>query len=318
MNALTTLRKALVRAYTEVAHPGVGIASALLTAALCGAGTFLSKAVPDFSHSHFGSYWLALYWRPVWVIVVFTAVLVWCAHGAIRLGRVVSTKTGRRVLGLALILPQLGVALTVGYCLWFEIRNSDEHFVISASPTEVHGESYRALRVEASSRKRKHRRPIVAWLERTVGTTTEQLRVRRGQPWASESGAYRLALDHADIVTSGVILRHGRDRVELVPNIPVLSGTDTLILHDVQNPGTEFAQATPKADVSIGGQRVLLPLDPEWTGETALLSLKESPVLVLLVHRNVEKLLGALGVASLLAGMVFVILSPRRPLRWRR
>ena len=318
MNALMKLTEVLVGTYKKLSHPGVGIACALVIAALCGAGEFLSKIIPDFSHSHFGPYWLALYWRPLWVIAPLTAVFVWCAHGAIELGRVVTAKSGRRVLRLALVLPQLGVALTVGYYLWFEILPSEERFVVSANPTEVHGESYRALRVEAGSRRRKHRRPVVAWLERKEGTTSEQLRVRRGQPWASESGSYRLALDQADIETYGVVLRHGHDRVELVPNVPVLSGADTLILHGVQNPGPESAQATPKADVSIGSQRVLLPLDPEWTGETALLSLKESPVLVLLVHRNVEELLTALGVASFLAGVVLVIVNSRRLLRFGR
>jgi hypothetical protein len=317
MNALMTLREVLLAIYRQLIHPGVGVPSALLTALLCGAGNVLLKFVPHIHHLHLGAYWLPTPWHTIWVFALLATVSVWCAHAVLELIHVVAAKTGSSALWLALAVPQAVLALAVGCCVWLEIRPSEERFLILDTPVDVHGESYRALRVEASSRIRGHRRPLVAWLERKVGATTDRIRAQRWQPWASASGTYRIALDRADMATHGVVLRHGREHVELATNQPVRSGADTLVLHGVQNPDSKSEQATPKADVSIGSHRVLLPLDPEWTGETALLGLKESPVLVLHVRKNVTSLLTALGIASCLGGIALMIQSAFRSSRSR-
>lgn len=315
MNALMTLREVLLATYRKLIHPGVGVLSALLTALLCGTGNVLLKFDPHFHHLHLGAYWLPTPWHTIWVITLLATVGVWCAHAVLELIHVGAAKAGSSALWLAFAVPQLVLTLAVGFCVWLEIRPSEERFLILDTPVDIHGESYRALRVEAVSRTRRHRRPVVAWLERTVGTSTDRIRAQRWQPWASISGAYRIALDRADMAAHGVVLRHGREHVVLVTNQPVHSGADTLVLHGVQNPNPSSEQATPKADISIGSQRVLLPLDPEWTGETALLGLKESPVLVLHVRKNVTSLLTALGFASCLGGIVLMIQSAVRSSR---
>jgi hypothetical protein len=196
--------------------------------------------------------------------------------------------------------------LVLGAYLWLEIRPAEEKFKITTQGTDVHGEYYRVLRVEARGRRPESRRPITAWLERRIGTVSERLRVNRRQSWATTSGTHQMAMDRAKVVNDSVILRHGHRRVELSSTKPVQDGSDTIQLNSIHDPEPESSVTVPKVDVSIGSRRELLPLDPEWTGENAFLGFKESPVLVLRVWRNLGNSLAVIAFTSLLLGAILL------------
>jgi hypothetical protein len=264
---------------------------------------------PELLHQHIGGLRFVPHWRLLWTAAVFAVVAVWLIHAVARLCASLAARTKRRALLIAVGVAQLIVAAVAMISLWFEIGPPEERFVISATPVDVHGESYRALRIESASRRRGHHRPVIAWLERNVSGNTDRIRVRRAHSWPTLSGKYRLTLVRADVATLGAVIRHGRERVELTPNKAALAGSEPVVLHGVLNPGSESAQATPKADISIGNRRTLLPLDPEWQGETALVSLKESPVLVLRARKNIGVSLAAVGIGSLAAGLVLTLIG---------
>ena len=293
----------LKRARAQLSRPSTGITCALLTAALCGTGSVLFKVYPNFYFHHLGGWWSAPRWHTVWVGALIVVVFAWCCHAILNVRDSVSNRanpvanSGPRMRSTIL---HLGWVLALGAYVWLEVRPPDEKFVITAKGTDVHGEIYRVLRVEARGRRPGSRRPITAWLERQLGAAAERLRVNRSQTWAAISGTHQLAMDRANVVNDSVILRHGHERVELSPAKPVQQGGETIQLNSIRDP----EDTVPKADVTIGGRRELLPLDPEWTGENAFLGFKESPVLVLRVWRNLGSSLAVVGLASLLAGAI--------------
>jgi hypothetical protein len=111
-------------------------------------------------------------------------------------------------------------------------------------------------------------------------------------------------MDRANVVNDAVIMRHGQRKIELSPAKPVQEGGDTILLHSIHDPEPESLVSVPKAEITIGSRRELLPLDPEWTGENAFLGFKESPVLVLRVRRNLGNSLAVVALASLLASAI--------------
>jgi hypothetical protein len=61
----------------------------------------------------------------------------------------------------------------------------------------------------------------------------------------------------------------------------------------------------------------MLPLDPEWQGETALVSLKEAPVLVLRARKNIGVSLAAVSIGALVASLVVALLHTQLAKRSR-
>jgi hypothetical protein len=289
----------------------VGGLVALLTGAVCGVVWLAEKLAPGLHFRHCFGLRLAPHWGSLWLGALLTVLGLWCFQALILFIQTLAGRMAHRGFWLRLGTTQLLLAVAANLYFGFEFRRTVEYFVISSNPVDIHGERYSAVRIEAMSRRRGRHRPVVAWIERKIDSITDRLRVRHGSSWASVSGEYALSLDRAEVATRGAIVRHGRQRVELTTNQPALAGSDTLVLHGVQNPGTDSATATPKADVTIGGKRTLLPLDPEWTGENALLALKESPVLVLRVHKRIGLSLIVIGLTSVLMGVAMLLGSRR-------
>jgi hypothetical protein len=317
MNFLTGLWRIAARFGSLVARAKFGVFAAFGTGLLCGAGWIVLEFAPELLHHRFGGLSFVPRWRMLWTAAVFAAGALWLVHTLARACTLVFARTNRRTLLLGISIAQLLVAAGAMISLWFEIGPPEERFVVSATPVDVHGEAYRALRIESVSRRRGYHRPVVAWLERTLKDSTDRIRVRRGHSWPTLSGKYRLTLVRAEVATLGAVVRHGHERVELTPNKAALAGSDAIVLHGVVNPGTESARATPKADISIGTHRTLLPLDPEWQGETALVSLKEAPVLVLRARKNIGVSLAAVSIGSLVASLVVALIHTRLAKRAR-
>ena len=297
----------LQRARAQLSQPRTGVVCALATAALCGVGSVLFNLVPNFYFHHLGGWWRAPRWHTIWVGTLIVALLAWIVHAMLRVHDSVSNRanfSANSSSRMVLAILHVGWVLALGVYVWLVVRAPEEKFLITAKGTDVHGETYRVLRVEARGRRPGSRRPITAWLERRVGAISERLRVNRSQTWAAISGTHQLAMDRANVVNDSVILRHGQARVELSPAKPVQEGSDTIQLNSIRDPEPESSVTVPKADVTIGGRRELLPLDPEWTGQDAFLGFKESPVLVLRVWRNLGSSLAVIALTSLLAGAI--------------
>jgi hypothetical protein len=312
----------LGRGLSRLAGAGVGLACALSAAALCGAGTFLLQSVPKFYRVHVGGVRWAPHWHTVWAYLLVAVMAVWLGHAVLRLRDEIARAGRDRRAGsrfwVALAAAQMGLVFALGAYVWLVVRPAEEEFVVTAHGTDIHGESYRAVRVDTSGRERQPRRPGAAWLERRVGAASERLRTERGLWWDSVTGSHQMAMARTDIVADGVIVRHGDRRVVLKQAQPEHVGSDTLSLRAVPDPGAEPSSRPPQADVTIGQQRSLLPLDPEWAGPTAFLGPNESPVVLVRVHRNLRAPLSAAVLTVLLVGAMLLWLHARRASPERR
>jgi hypothetical protein len=241
-------------------------------------------------------------------------VLVWCGHAVLRLLGAIATNSLRGAnyrFWLRVAILQLGALLGLGAYVWLVIGAPSEKFVVTTKGVDIHGEYYRALRIEPPSREQVPPRPKAAWLERCVGTTTDELRVERARWWSSRTGRYKLALARVSLAADGAVFRHGNQQVTLKADKPVKLGLETLLLRAIRHYRHEHSEQSKQAELEISGKPTLLSLDPEWAGESAFLGMKESPVLLLRVHRNLGLALAVLATMLLLVGGLLVRLQAR-------
>jgi len=277
------------RLRSKLAHRKAGAFVVLFLTAWCTFGATLERFAPNFHHRHVVGDWLAPRWHSVWDLVLLVAVAVWCAHGALRLRDAIAERKrpdGMRSAKLRWALMQVVLAVALGAYSWVILTAPSEEIVVTATGTSIHGEFYRALKIEPRTPELRRWQSPPAWLERRAGTTRTQIRVERGQWWDSGVGPYRLAMARARISDGGAVLRHGRERMTLDVEKPKQRGLLTFLLRAVHRRDRRSSAEVKNAEVDIGGSKHVIPLDPEWAGENAFLGMKESPVIVLRVHRN--------------------------------
>jgi len=307
------------RVLSKLAGAGVGTACALSAAALCAGGTFLLKSVPKLYRVHVGGFRWAPHWHTIWAYLLVAVMAVWALHTVLRLRDEIARarwvpRAGSR-WWVALAAAQMGLVFALGAYVWLVVCPAEEEYVVTAQGTDIHGESYRALRVEAAGRERPSRRPLAAWLERRVGGVSERLRTERGLWWDSATGSHQMTMARADVTADGVVVRHGDRRVVLRQAKPEKVGSDTLSLRAVRDPAAVPSASVQEAEVTIGERRSVLPLDPEWAGQSAFLGPNESPVVLVRVHRNPRAPLLAAVLAALLSGAVALWMHARRASR---
>jgi hypothetical protein len=306
----------------RLSHSKTGIACALLVAVLFGLGSTLTIFAPNFYHRHVCGYWLAPRWHTIWFDAVLTVSTMWCAHGALWLRNAAAAHRdgrdnhSRRRLWFAALQMALLLALA-GYA-WLVIGAPAEEFVVTTNGTVIHGETFRAVRIERGRRDLVPPKPTVGWLERRVGSSVDQIRAERGHWWPSRTGAYQLALARAQMSDDGAVFRHGHQQVTLTPNQPIKRDLGTFLLRAIHHHQHEQTLTAHRADLEINGQRTTLALDPEWAGESAFLGMKESPVVSLRVHRNLSVQLAVLAVALALIGASLLRLEVRHRLSSNR
>lgn len=295
----------------RLAHPKVGIVCAMLTAVLCAVGSGVYQLVPHLYRYRLWNSWSAPRWHTIVIHLLLAILALWCIHGALRLLLSRSEPTTRSRSGIALGIVQLVLPLALGAYLWVVVRPPQEEFVLNAKGTDVHGEFYRILRMEKGDREANPPKPTVLWMERRVGEVSSQIRVESRQYWASASKAFDMMVMRATMTADGAILRNGPTRVTLSATESTRRGPNTLRLRGLRDRGPRHSARVPAAELTVGGKDTLLALDPEWAGENAFLGVKESPVCLLRVHRNLCLQLGLIAATVLLAGGL-LLLSHRR------
>ena len=295
------------RLWSERSHVRTDSTCALFIAVWCGLGSILGRFAPNLYHRHVGAFWWAPRWHDLWFLVFFVAIAVWFARAAVRLlaasvQRLRLADSFRDSTSFAFL--RLAFVVALGTYAWLVVASPGEEFAVTQQGVSIHGEFYRALRIEANSRERQPRQLVVAWLERRVGTQTETLRIERGTWWSSRLGSHRLALARAQVSNEGAVIRHDGRQVTLSVDKPFKQGLLTLLLKAVGRHRHRGTANVHHADIDIDGQRKVVPLDPEWPGEDAFLGMKESPVLLLRVHRNLTVPLLILSIVLLAIGGV--------------
>jgi hypothetical protein len=142
------------------------------------------------------------------------------------------------------------------------------------------------------------------WLERRVGSRTTQFRIERGTFWSSLTGSYHFVIARTRLTTDRAILRRGREHVEISTKTPLKDGLRTFFLRNLLDGPHDNDKPVPHAELKSKNERTVVPLDPEWAGENALLGLKESPSLVLRAHRNLTLPLGGVALVMLLVSLI--------------
>ncbi len=293
------------RALTKLADPLLGVSFAWSEGVLCAAGAVLLKLNPNFYRYRLWPGLEALRWHSLWVLVLFGVATLWCGHALLELRGAFKRRGGPRRsgrIGLWQALVQLGAVVALWAYLWRVVGAPPEEFLVTPQGADIHGESYRALRVQLGEPESKPPRGAVAWLERRVGAESEQMRLERGHFWPSRTAGYQLVVARATLSTVGAIMRVGGRRVELMTDKPTRRGPVKLLLQGLRYLRRDRSQRVPQAELKVDGKQKVIPLDPEWAGEQAFLGLKEAPVVLLRVYRNHSLSLGATAVALLLLG----------------
>ena len=304
----------LTRLWSKLSQPRVGIYSALLSAGCCLLGALLGRFAPNFHHRHVAVYWWAPRWHGVWIFVLLVALAVWFAHALVRLrvaflSRKRSEPASRSALWQASAVA--GFVGILGAYTWFVIAAPSEEFRVTTAGSNIHGEFYRVVRVEAE-RHTEGTLPIAAaWIERRIGGTAEKMRVERGKWWPSRAAAYELALARTRLSPDGAVFRHGDQRVTLDIGKPAQRGLLTFLLRALHRRPHDASAEVQRAEVEIGGKSKVIALDPEWAGENAFLGMKESPVIVLRVHRYLTVPLVALAIVFLGLGYALYRMQKR-------
>jgi len=277
------------RIWNQLAQPRTGVVSSMIIAGWCGLGSALGRWVPNFYHRHLIRAWWAPRWQTLWLLGLSLAIAVWGVHALFWLRRELSTSAcaeGRSNRTVAYALLQVALVFGLGSYTWFVVAAPPEEFEVTPEGVDIHGEFYRALRINGERREFGPRQPIVAWLERRVGATTEELRVERAKWWLSRHGSHELALAYVHTSNRGAVFRHGNERVTLEVNRPVQQGPMTWLLRGFLRHPQARGSEPHHAELEINGRDKKLALDPEWAGENAFLGMNTSPVVVLRVHRN--------------------------------
>jgi hypothetical protein len=304
-------KAALQRLLSKLGKPRTEVLCTLFVGTWCALGSILARFAPNLYHRHLSVQGWAPRWHSLWVSVLFIAMFVWCALCAVRLRDAFAERRRGSKGSLPFAVVRAAWVLALGAFVWLFVAAPSEQFVVTAQGVMIHGEFYRALRIERNDQASRSAPPVAAWLERRVGATTETIRVLRGKWWPSRVGSYRLAMARNQMATEGVVFRHGRERVALAVDKPTQRGLMTLLLRAIHYHHHDAAEHVHDAEVEIDGKKKVLPLDPEWAGEDAFLGMKESPVVVLRVHRILTVPLAILAVVLLAAGAALARFASR-------
>ena len=278
-----------------------------MAAAACfGLGSMLARFAPNFDHRHATALVGAPRWHSVWIFVLLVVVSLWCVQNIASLRVAFARKKHARAalkceLALRTVVTTSVVAL--GVYVWFVVASPSEQFEVTAQGTNIHGEFYRALRIETEPATRRGRQPVAVWLERRIGTVTDRIRVERGKWWPSRVAGYELALARGRLISEGSVFRQGRQKVTLNVDQPVQHGVLTLLLRALRHLGHDALRELHRAELEVNGKRTSLALDPEWAGDSAFLGQKETPVVVLRVHRSLSGPLAGLAIVLLGVGV---------------
>jgi len=299
----------LRRLLAGISSRRMGISCALLTAALCALGSFVLSRVPNIYRYRLWWSWSAPRWHTVWVDLLLTTVAIWTLSSALRLLRTIDLEwlhSLRRRMMPWLAVTEFAFAVSLVVYVWLVLRPLGEVFVVTTESVSIHGESYRALRLELDANGGMRRRSPVAWLERKAGAATDRLRLERGRYFSSLNGDFQLVMTRADATIGGAIVRHGGAHVTLAADAPVKAGLVTLLLRAFHHHMPEHTERVSHVEIDVAGKRTVLPLDPEWAGENAFLGREESPKVLLRVHRNHRRALAGLALATLLLGLLLI------------
>jgi len=298
-------------------EPRLGVVCAGFTAAWLGFGSLLNRYAPNFHHRRVPWLWGGPGWHALWVFVLLVAFAFWCAHliaclRAAWIGREPRGPFSTRLFGAFAALAALVLAL--GTYAGIVVAHFSEEFRVTPKVTDIHGESYRVLRIERAPGADRAQQAPVAWLERKVGSATEQLRVERGVWWSSRTANYELALARAHLMPEGAVFRYGDQTLTLDVAQPKKRGLLTFLLRGLHHHSRNGKAEVDKAELEVAGKKELVPLDPEWAGETAFLGMHEVPVVLLRVHQNRAEPLALLAFMLLVLGLGLSKLESR--LRW--
>jgi hypothetical protein len=305
---LGTAQSKMRRFWLTLFRPMVGVCCALFTAVWCGLGSALDRWAPNFHHRHVAAFMGAPRWHGVWMFVLLGTISLWCIQAIARLQvtwvhRKQPGMTSKHELALRTVV--LAIVLVLCVYVGFVIAAPSEQFAVTTQETNIHGELYRTLRLESLASPERIGQSPTAWLERRNGAATDTMRVERGKWWTSRVASYELALARGSRHSAGAVFRLGRQKMTLDIDKPVRHGLRTFLLRALGQQGSSAASNSRRAELEVNGKKASLPLDPEWAGSTAFLGQKESPVVVLRVHRRLSAPLACL--AIILVGLTWCL-----------
>jgi hypothetical protein len=285
----------------------------MIAAALMGAGSFIIDASPSvyrkLSMDDVRPFFEPCRWEHGWFYALAITLGLWAISALVCTWNSVAGHVRRKVArpsayGASLIHVTFVLALVAH--LWGGLRATTGRTMVGDAGTAIDGVTYRTLRIDQETHPNGMPRSITATLQRTTATGSEEVTVGYNHPITSNLGANELLLGQVDSVADAMIVVHKGERGLIRPGQVTTVAGDVIVLRRFHDPERNPSLRVPVAEFMIGGQVLVLPMDPVISGTTAFVGMNESPMVMLLQRKNPSVPLVLLVCALLLLGVGLV------------
>jgi hypothetical protein len=299
--------------WSLLAQQRTGVVLALVSSGLMAAGSFIMDR------------WAALYrglsfddvrfffepWRfhHAWFYALVAALGLWAASTLVCTWDSLASRIRRRITrpsAYGAPVVHLSFVLALLAHLWSGLTASSSQAMLGATEVEIDGARWRALGVKQEFWPSGMPRSVVATLERTTQGQRQELQLGYNEPITWGLGAHELLLGEADMVADGLLIRHKGELASLRPGMPAVIAGDSMSLRRYHDPQRSAMLRVPVAEIVLGGQAMMLPLDPGSQQQTAFVGMSESPRVVVHVRRNPAVPLVLLVAGLLVLGVALV------------
>ncbi len=303
----------LRRIWNLLGQQRTGVVLALVSAGLLGCGSL----VMDNAAETYGAlrmddlrfFFEPMRWQYSWLYALMLSLALWATSALVCTWDSVASRIRRRVTRpSAYGAPLVHVTFVLGLIahLWGGLRTTTAEFEVSSDGTEIRGQLYRAVSVDSDTYPNGMPRATTLTLERSSAQGTQTVTLGYNQPLTSHWGSQELLLMQVDTMPDGLLLRHKGQRVVLRGDTPMVVAGDTITLLAFHDPRISPSLRVPVVELLVGQQRLMLPLEPDGTGETVFLGANEQPVAMLVERDNPSVPLVLLMAALLVIGVVLV------------
>ncbi|MBI5532375.1 MAG: hypothetical protein HY898_06655 [Deltaproteobacteria bacterium] len=266
-----------------------GIVCSFVSAALMGMGSLIMDSSPQLyaglSMDDVRFFFQPWRWQHAWFYALAVSLAIWALSALVCTWDSLVSRIQRRVTRPsaygALVLHVTFVLALVAH-LWGGLKASSTRFMVTAQGTSIDGETWRAVGFEQQTHSGGMPRSVTVTLQRSG----EEITIGYNHPITSGAGARELLLGQVEMMADGLVVRHKGRQVVVRPDEPAVAGGDRIVLRRFHDPRRTPSLRVPVAELVIGGQSAMLPMDPQSTGETSFLAVNESPIVVLIQRRN--------------------------------
>jgi hypothetical protein len=298
------------RLHELVTSQKVGVSSAFVSAGLLAIGSFMADRMPQLYAGLSGDD-LRFFFHPwrlahFWLYGLFASMSLWALSTLLCTWDTIVARVRGRVVRLSAwgtILVHTSFCLALLAHLWAGFASETREHVVDSGGTEIAGAVYRVRDIDQSSWPSGMPRKVTVSLERTRGAEVTNLVVGYNEPIVLEAGARELLLGRFGQTPGRAVLRVHGEQVTLRPGDSYDAGAEAVTLLKLH---TAQALRVPVVSLSVGQDRIMLPLDPSSREDLAFVDVEPTWAVSLQERHNPSVPLVLVVAGLLMLGVVLV------------